>query len=188
LPLFGYLVLLMMMMNLSSHGTQDMYPTLLKRDWHFTAREAGTVTAFTMIGAIIGGVIFGLASDQIGRRAAMMMAFCGALLTVPLAFSHSLVLLVLGGFCMQFMVQGAWGIIPAHISELSPNSVRGFLPGFAYQCGVLIAGSVVYYQAHRAIGSSYSSSMAITASLIFVAAFIVVALGSERRAVHFAAE
>ncbi len=185
LPLFVYLVLLMTMMNFSSHGTQDMYPTLLKRDFGFTARQAGTVTAFTMIGAIAGGVVFGLASDSIGRRRAMLIAFGLAIVTVPLAFSHSIGLIVLGGFLLQFMVQGAWGIIPAHISELSPNSVRGFLPGFAYQCGVLIAGSVVYYQAHRASHSTYASSMAITATLIFVGAIVVVALGTEKRAIQF---
>jgi SHS family lactate transporter-like MFS transporter len=188
LPLFGYLVLLMMMMNLSSHGTQDMYPTLLKRDWHFSARQAGDVAAFTMVGAIFGGVTFGLASDRIGRRNGMLIAFAGALLFVPLAFSHSLGFLVLGGFCLQFMVQGAWGIIPAYISELSPNSVRGFLPGFAYQCGVLIAGSVVYYEAHRAIHSTYTSSLAASASIIFVGAIIVIALGKEKRAIHFEEE
>jgi SHS family lactate transporter-like MFS transporter len=179
LPLFGYLVLLMMMMNLSSHGTQDMYPTLLKRDWHFSARQAGDVAAFTMVGAIFGGVTFGLASDRIGRRNGMLIAFAGA---------HSLGFLVLGGFCLQFMVQGAWGIIPAYISELSPNSVRGFLPGFAYQCGVLIAGSVVYYEAHRAIHSTYTSSLAASASIIFVGAIIVIALGKEKRAIHFEEE
>jgi SHS family lactate transporter-like MFS transporter len=188
LPLFGYLVLLMMMMNLASHGTQDMYPTLLKRDWHFSARQAGDVAAFTMVGAIFGGVTFGLASDRIGRRNGMLIAFAGALLFVPLAFSHSLGFLVLGGFCLQFMVQGAWGIIPAYISELSPNSVRGFLPGFAYQCGVLIAGSVVYYEAHRAIHSTYTSSLAASASIIFVGAIIVIALGKEKRAIHFEEE
>ena len=188
LPLFGYLVLLMMMMNLSSHGTQDMYPTLLKRDWHFGARQTGDIAAFTMVGAIIGGVLFGLASDWIGRRYAMLIAFAGALLTVPLAFSHSLGFLVLGGFCMQFMVQGAWGIIPAHISELSPNSVRGFLPGFAYQCGVLIAGSVVYFETYLAIRWTYAVSMAASASVIFAGAIIVIALGKEKRAVHFAEE
>lgn len=185
LPLFGYLVLLMMMMNFSSHGSQDMYPTLLKRDWNFTPRQVGNITAFTMVGAILGGVVFGLASDRIGRRKAMLIAFSLALLTVPLAFSHSLVLLVFGGFLMQFMVQGAWGIIPAHISELSPNSVRGFLPGFAYQCGVLIAGSVVYYQAHQASHSTYARTMAISATVIFLGAIFIVAVGKEKHAIDF---
>src|ERR1051325_8302958 len=74
------------------------------------------------------------------KRRSMIIALLCALVVIPLwAFSPSLGLLVLGGFLMQFMVQGAWGIIPAHLSELAPDSVRGFLPGFAYQCGVLMA-------------------------------------------------
>jgi MFS transporter, SHS family, lactate transporter len=187
-PLFAYLVLLMTMMNFSSHGTQDLYPTLLKRDFHFSARETANVTAFTMVGAILGGVVFGAVSDRIGRRRAMLVAFAAAIVTVPFAFSSSLPLLVLGGFLMQFMVQGAWGIIPAHISELSPDSVRGFLPGFAYQCGVLIAGTVVYIETHRANQSTYAKSMAPSALLIFVGAIIAVAIGKEKRAIRFGEE
>src|SRR6266576_5501324 len=140
--LFLYLVLLMMMMNFVSHGTQDMYPTLLKRQWGFSPQKVAAVTAVSMVGAIIGGLIFGLLSDRFGRRRTMITALIGAVAVIPLwAFSPSLGLLVAGGFLMQFMVQGAWGVIPAHLSELSPDSVRGFLPGFAYQCGVLLAGS-----------------------------------------------
>ena len=97
-----------------------------------------------MVGAICGGISFGHLSDRIGRRRAMVIALRpGDRSSIPLwAFSPTLGLLVAGAFLMQFMVQGAWGVIPAHITELSPDSVRGFLPGFAYQCGVLIAGSV----------------------------------------------
>jgi MFS transporter, SHS family, lactate transporter len=185
LGLFFYLVLLMTMMNFSSHGTQDMYPTLLKRDWQFTSRQVGDMTALTMIGAIIGGVFFGIASDKIGRRKAMIAAFILAIFTIPLAFSHSLALLIVGGFLLQFMVQGAWGIIPAHISELAPNSVRGFLPGFAYQCGSMIAGGVVYYEAHYAMHVTYARSLATSALLIFVGAIVVIAMGKENHAARF---
>src|SRR5919199_1198331 len=145
---FLYLTLLMTMMNFASHGTQDMYPTFLQRDWGFSPQARSAITAFSMVGAIIGGVLFGLYSDRRGRRRAMILAFVLAILIIPLwAFAPSLALLVAGAFLLQFMVQGAWGVIPAHITELSPDSVRGFLPGFAYQCGVLLASSIVYLEA-----------------------------------------
>lgn len=184
--LFLYLVVLMMMMNFVSHGTQDMYPTLLKRQWGFSPQKIAAVTAFSMVGAIIGGVIFGLLSDRFGRRRSMIAALVGALIVIPLwAFSPSLAFLVAGGFLMQFMVQGAWGVIPAHLSELSPDSVRGFLPGFAYQCGVLLAGTVAYIEALFAQRMTYSKAMALTALTVFVGAIIITALGRERRGVEF---
>jgi len=184
--LFIYLVLLMMMMNFVSHGTQDMYPTLLKRQWKFSPQKVAAVTAFSMVGAIAGGVVFGFLSDRLGRRRSMMAALALALLVIPLwAFSPSLLLLVAGGFLMQFMVQGAWGVIPAHLSELSPDSVRGFLPGFAYQCGVLLAGSVAYIEAVFALRMSYAVAMAATAATVFAGAILITALGRERRGIRF---
>jgi MFS transporter, SHS family, lactate transporter len=184
--LFIYLVLLMMMMNFVSHGTQDMYPTLLKRQWGFSPQKVAAVTALSMIGAIAGGIIFGLLSDRLGRRRSMIAALIGALIVVPLwAFSPSLWLLVLGGFLMQFMVQGAWGVIPAHLTELSPDSVRGFLPGFAYQCGVLLAGSVAYIEALFAQRMTYARAMALTAVTVFVGAIVITALGRERHGIRF---
>jgi SHS family lactate transporter-like MFS transporter len=187
--LFLYLVLLMMMMNFVSHGTQDLYPTLLKRAWHFGPRKVAAVTAFTMVGAIIGGIVFGYLSDRIGRRKSMITALALAMLVIPLwSLSPLLGLLLVGGFIMQFMVQGAWGIIPAHLTELSPDSVRGFLPGFAYQCGVLLAGSVAYIQAIFAARTSYPTTMALTTLTVLIGAVIVTALGREKRGIHFGAD
>jgi SHS family lactate transporter-like MFS transporter len=187
--LFLYLVLLMMMMNFVSHGTQDLYPTLLKRAWHFGPRTVAAVTAFTMVGAISGGLVFGYLSDRIGRRKSMITALVLAMLVIPLwSLSPLLGLLLVGGFIMQFMVQGAWGIIPAHLTELSPDSVRGFLPGFAYQCGVLLAGSVAYIQAVFAARTSYPTTMALTTLTVLIGAVIVTALGRERRGIHFGAD
>ena len=184
--LFLYLVLLMMMMNFVSHGTQDMYPTLLKRQWGFSPQKVAAVTAFSMVGAIAGGILFGLLSDRFGRRRSMIAALVGALAVIPVwAFSPSLGLLVAGGFLMQFMVQGAWGVIPAHLTELSPDSVRGFLPGFAYQCGVLLAGSVAYIEALFAQRMSYATAMALTALTVFTGAVIITALGREKRGIQF---
>src|SRR5436309_2540708 len=165
---FLYLTLLMTMMNFASHGTQDMYPVMLEKDWGFGPQARSAITAFSMVGAIAGGVLFGLLSDRRGRRRSMILALACAILIIPLwAFAPTLALLLAGAFLMQFMVQGAWGVIPAHITELSPDSVRGFLPGFAYQCGVLVAGLVVYVEALFAARISYAWSMALTAVTVF---------------------
>jgi SHS family lactate transporter-like MFS transporter len=184
--LFLYLVVMMAGMNFVSHGTQDMYPTFLQRDWGFTPERRAVLTAISMLGAITGGVLVGMYSDRIGRRRAIVLSLVGAICVVPLwAFAPSLALLVVGAFVMQFMVQGAWGVIPAHITELAPDSVRGFLPGFAYQCGVLIAGSVAYIESAFAARSSYATSMALTAVTVFAFAAIVVGLGREKKGVEF---
>jgi SHS family lactate transporter-like MFS transporter len=184
--LFLYLTALMALMNLVSHGTQDMYPTFLQRDWGFDPRARAAITAVANVGAIIGGVLFGHFSDRIGRRRSIVIALVLAVVTIPLwAFAPSVPLLVLGAFIMQFMVQGAWGVIPVHITELSPDSVRGFLPGFAYQCGVLIASSVAYVEAAFAQHMTYARAMAMTAVTVFVLGAVVAALGRERRGAVF---
>ena len=186
--LFLYLTLLMAGMNFASHGTQDMYPTFLEREWGFSPRSRAALTAFSMVGAISGGIVFGLWSDRIGRRKAIVLALGLAMLMIPLwAFAASLPLLVAGAFLMQFMVQGAWGVIPAHITELSPDSVRGFLPGFAYQCGVLVAGLVVYVEALFAARISYAWSMALTAVTVFGFAAVVAGAGRENPGAAFGA-
>jgi SHS family lactate transporter-like MFS transporter len=141
-----------------------------------------------MAGAILGGTLIGFLSDHFGRRRTMVSAFILAIMCVPLwAYAPSVALLAVGAFLIQFMVQGAWGIIPAHLSELSPDSVRGFLPGFAYQCGVLLAGSVAYVEATLAEHTSYANAMALTASLVFILAAVVVALGREKKGIQFGA-
>jgi len=138
------------------------------------------------VGAIIGGVFIGMVSDRIGRRRAMLFALCSTLLIIPLwAWSPTRALLALGGFLMQFAVQGAWGVIPAHLSELSPNSVRGFLPGFSYQCGALLAGSVAYIEATLSKRMPYANAMALVAALVVIFAAVMTALGPERRGESF---
>lgn len=184
--LFVYLTLLMTAMNFSSHGTQDMYPTFLERYWHFGPAKRSAITAFSMVGALGGGLAVGLLSDRIGRRKSMVLALVGAVLVVPLwAYSPNLAPMLAGAFLMQFMVQGAWGVIPAHLAELSPNSVRGFLPGFAYQCGVLLASSIVYIQAVFATRMSYATAMAATGTIVFIMAAIMTAIGKEKRGITF---
>ena len=186
--LFLYLTLLMALMNAASHGTQDMYPTFLQRDWGMTPRVRSALNGVSAIGAIVGGVAFGYLSDRIGRRRSIVLALFLAVCAIPLwAFAPTIGLLVVGAFLMQFMVQGAWGVIPVHITELAPDSVRGFLPGFAYQCGVLVAGSVVVIETVLSAHMSWAKAMAVSALTVFVLAAVVVALGRERHRVAFGA-
>jgi MFS transporter, SHS family, lactate transporter len=187
--LFLYLTALMMMMNFASHGTQDMYPTFLKEQRGFSPRQVAVIAVIYNLGALLGGILCGLLSDRFGRRRGMMTALLLAMMMVPLwAYAPNTPLLVVGAFLMQFMVQGAWGVIPAHITELSPDSVRGFLPGFAYQCGVLLAGSVAYLEALFAKHLSYATAMAVTALTVFGIGIVVIGLGRERRGLQFGSE
>src|SRR3954467_3706154 len=187
--IFLYLVVLMTMMNFISHGTQDMYPTFLQRDWGFTPQNRAALTAFSMVGAITGGIVFGHISDRIGRRKAIVIALCLAILAIPIwAHAPGIAILVAGAFVMQFMVQGAWGVIPAHITELSPDSVRGFLPGFAYQVGVMLASYVTYIEAVFAEHTTYANSMALPAAAVFALGAIAAWFGRERRGAIFGGE
>jgi MFS transporter, SHS family, lactate transporter len=180
--LFLYLLIFMTMMLFASHGTLDMYPTFLQREWHFSPGRRSAITAFSAVGAILGGVIVGHLSDKWGRRRAVITAFVLGILLIPVwAYAPNQGLLIASAFLMQFMVQGAWGVIPAHLAELSPNSVRAFLPGFAYQSAGTLASSVVYIEAVFAQKTSYATAMALTAFTVFILAGVMAALGRERR-------
>lgn len=184
--LFIYLVILMTFMNFTSHGTQDMYPTFLQRFRGFDPGKRSLISAIASCGALIGGTVFGWYSDYKGRRRAMITALLLGVAVIPLwALSPSTGMLIAGAFLMQFMVQGAWGVIPAHLAELSPDNVRGFLPGFSYQCGVLLGGSIALVQASLAERMSYSTTMAMTAGIVFIGGAIVAGLGKENRAQVF---
>jgi MFS transporter, SHS family, lactate transporter len=180
--LFLYLLIFMTMMLFASHGTLDMYPTFLQREWHFSPGRRSAITAFSAVGAILGGVIVGHLSDKWGRRRAVITAFALGILLIPVwAYAPNQELLIASAFLMQFMVQGAWGVIPAHLAELSPNSVRAFLPGFAYQSAGTLASSVVYVEAVFAQKTTYATAMALTAFTVFILAGIMAAVGRERR-------
>lgn len=184
--LFLYLVVLMTGMNLASHGTQDLYPTFLERHWHLGVRERALITAISMVGAVIGGMVVGWLSDRIGRKKALIFALLAAVLVAPLwAYASQIALLVSGAILIQFFVQGAWGVIPAHLTELSPNSIRGILPGFSYQCGALLSGIAPSLEAFLAKQIGYSNAMAATAITVFVLAAIAVAMGRENKGVEF---
>jgi SHS family lactate transporter-like MFS transporter len=186
---FFRMTILMTAMGLASHGTQDMYPTFLERHWHVGVGMRTVMTSISMIGAIIGGVAVGMYSDRIGRRRAIGLALIGAILAVPLwAFAPSVTLLIVGAFLLQLFVQGAWGVIPAHITELSPDSVRGFLPGFAYQCGILIAGTITTVEAALAERMSYTWAMSVTAVLSFSLAGVAAMLGREQKGIEYGAK
>jgi SHS family lactate transporter-like MFS transporter len=185
LGIFAFLVLLMFAFNSFSHGTQDLYPTFLERNLHFTPQTTGLIVIIYNVGALLGGILFGTWSEKIGRRRAIVIAALLAIPVIPLwAYSHSVPMMALGGFLMQFMVQGAWGVVPAHLNELSPPNVRGTFPGFAYQLGNLLSSRNAVIQAkltERRYGGIYSPVLAWTVLLIAVLVACVTAVGKERR-------
>ena len=145
------------------------------------------MTAISMVGAIFGGTLIGFLSDRIGRRESMMLSLGLGIAVIPLwAYAPTMALLVTGAFLMQFFVQGAWGVIPAHLTELSPDTIRGFLPGFSYQCGVLLASSVAYMEAIFASHVRFGTAMALVAATVFTGAIIVSALALNAAALSLA--
>jgi SHS family lactate transporter-like MFS transporter len=186
--LFLYIVVLMTAFNFFSHGTQDLYPTFLQAQRKLSTHEVSTVVIIANIGAIIGGISFGTLSQRIGRRRAIVLAALLALPIIPLwAFSSSVVLLGLGAFLIQISVQGAWGVIPVHLNELSPDEVRGTFPGFAYQLGNLLASANATLQAGFAAnhGGNYALALAIVAAAAAVAIALLTSIGSEAHNVEF---
>jgi SHS family lactate transporter-like MFS transporter len=188
-PRLFYAVLLMTCFNFFSHGTQDLYPTFLRVQHKF---DAGTVTALTMVlnlGAICGGLAFGGLSEKIGRRRAIVLAALLALPIIPLwAFSTTPLLLGLGAFLIQIAVQGAWGVVPVHLNELSPPAVRGTFPGFTYQIGNLLAAANATLQAGIAEshGNNYALAMASVCGVVAVTLAVVTWFGPEAKGVDFA--
>lgn len=187
--LFAYLVILMMAFNMFSHGSQDLYPTFLKQQLHFDTRTVGVLTVVLNLGAIVGGLFFGAWSESVGRRRAIVVAALLALPMVPLwAYGGSVVLLGIGVFMLQVMVQGAWGVVPVHLNELSPSAVRGTLPGFAYQGGNLLASFTAPFLTYVAQmrNGDYAFAMAVFIACVAVFLAIVTALGPEARGTEFA--
>jgi SHS family lactate transporter-like MFS transporter len=184
--IFSYLVLLMTLMMFLSHGTQDLYPDFLKSAHGFSSGTVSNIAILYNIGAVLGAIIFGYFSERLGRRWSMITALVLALSVIPFwAFGESLLVLTVGAFAMQAGVQGAWGIIPAHLNELSPDSVRGLMPGFAYQLGIVLAArtnSIEYYLRDKL---GYSRALATFEIANILLLIIVVALGSERRGKSF---
>jgi SHS family lactate transporter-like MFS transporter len=182
---FLFLVVLMFAFNAFSHGTQDLYPTFLQKNHQFSPQIVGLIAIVYNIGALLGGILFGTWSERIGRRRAIVIAAILAIPLIPLwAYSNTVPMLALGGFLMQFMVQGAWGVIPAHLNELSPPAVRGTFPGFAYQLGNFLSSRNAVIQAklveHR-YGGSYPPVLAWTVVIVGSMVAIVTWSGREKR-------
>jgi MFS transporter, SHS family, lactate transporter len=173
-----YFTFLMMAMHMCSHGTQDLYPTFLEKEWGLAARQRAALSAISMVGAILGGLFIGWASDRVGRRLAMVGALAGGLLAIPLwAFAGTLPALAIGAVIMQFCVQGAWGVIPAHVAELTSDAVRSTIPGLGYQLGVLLSSSIASVEVALARGHSYAFSMAFTAAAVLCLAAVMTLAG-----------
>lgn len=182
LPRLAYLVVLMACFNAFSHGSQDLYPTFLQVQHHFSTSVTGGIAIIMNVGALTGGVLFGSLSERLGRKRAIMLAAALALPLIPLwALSSTMLALAVGGFLMQLTVQGAWGIVPAHLSELSPPSVRAILPGFAYQLGNLAMSRMSPFQAGAAesLGGNYAVVLAGTIAAVAAALIVVTALGKQ---------
>ena len=182
---FLFLVVLMFAFNSFSHGTQDLYPTFLQKNHQFSPQIVGLIAIVYNIGALLGGILFGTWSERIGRRRTIVIAAILAIPVIPLwAYSNTVPMLALGGFLMQFMVQGAWGVIPAHLNELSPPAVRGTFPGFAYQLGNFLSSRNAVIQAklveHR-YGGSYPPVLAWTVVIVASMVAIVTWSGREKR-------
>jgi len=179
-----YMVVLMMCFNLFSHGTQDLYPTFLVKQHKFAPGTVSWITIVANLGAIAGGLGFGHISERIGRVNAITIAAVSALPTLYLwAFSSTPVLLALGAFIMQVGVQGAWGVVPAHLNELSPGAVRATLPAFVYQAGNFLASYNGPFQAKiaEATGGDYAFALALVAGVVAVAMIVVIRFSPERR-------
>jgi SHS family lactate transporter-like MFS transporter len=183
-----YVVALMTAFNFVSHGTQDLYPTFLQKGLKFDTHTTGILTAIGNLGAIGGGIFFGAWSERLGRRRGIIVAALLSLLVVPLwAFSHTVAMLGLGAFAMQFMIQGAWGVIPVHLNELSPPEARGAFPGYAYQVGNLLASGNAVWQAQiaEARHDNYGVALAAVAVAGALAVAALTLFGPERRDVAF---
>jgi MFS transporter, SHS family, lactate transporter len=184
---FVYLVLMMTAITCLSHGTQDLYPDFLKSVHGFSNIVVSNLAILYNVGAIVGALVIAHFSDHMGRRAAVMLALAISALSIPLwAFGSSIVLLAIGSFVMQFGVQGAFGVIPAHLNELSPNSVRSLFPGVVYQLGVLIGAPavVVEFALRRHFG--YQWALTIFEVCVIFTLFLIFGFGPERKGRDFA--
>jgi len=191
--LFIYAALLMTAFNYMSHGTQDLYPTYLEKQRGFGVSAKSMISIVYATGAISGGAVMGFLSQQWGRRRVIILsAICGMLLIPLWIFAPTTALLIMGGFSIQFMVQGAWGVVPVHLNELSPPEFRGTFPGLAYQLGNFAAAYAAQQQAWLAehFRSSngqpnYAITMALVETVVFLVIILLAAIGREERGKEF---
>lgn len=187
---FVYLVLLMTAFNWMSHGTQDVYPTFLTATTDhgagLSSLTARWIVVIYNIGAIIGGLAFGTLSQRFSRR--YTIVFCAALglPIVPLfAYSRTAAMLCLGSFLMQVFVQGAWGVIPVHLTEMSPDAIRGVYPGVTYQLGNLLAAFNLPIQERLAESHGYPFALAATIVPVLLVVAVLTAIGKDATGIRF---
>lgn len=189
LPTFLFLVLLMTAFMSFSHGTQDVYPTFLAIQARLSPETVGLIGVLYGVGSIAGGFVFGALSEKWGRKRAIVTAALLAIPVIPLyAYGRSAILLGVGAVLMQFMVQGAWGVVPAYLTELSPAPVRATAPGLAYQLGGLVTswnGKAQALAAERY--GSYPNVLAITVIVVALALAGLAQLGKEAKGRDLAA-
>ena len=190
---FIYLVLLMAAFNWMSHGTQDVYPTFLSATHNGGAALSATTAKWIVViynlGAIIGGLTFGSLSQRVGRRYAIVFCAVLGLPIVPLfAYSHTAAMLCLGSFLMQLVVQGAWGVIPAHLTEMSPDAIRGFYPGVTYQLGNLLAAFNLPIQERLAASHGYPFALAATIVPVLIVVATLTLIGKEANGIRFGSQ
>ena len=182
---FVFLAILMFAFNSFSHGTQDLYPTFLQKNHGFSPKIVGLIAIIYNVGALLGGIIFGAWSERIGRRKAIVIASLLAIPCIPLwAYGKGFLTLAIGGFLMQFMVQGAWGVVPAHLNELSPPRVRGTFPGLTYQLGNLLSSRNAVIQAkfaEQSFGGMFAPVLAWTVLVIATLVAFITWVGRERK-------
>ena len=186
---FAYLVLMMTLFMFLSHGTQDLYPHFLKSVHKLSSAHVSYVAIIYNVGAVLGAILFGHLSERAGRRRSIIGALFLSFAVIPAwAFGQSIAVLVIGAFLMQVGVQGAWGIIPAHLNELSHDSVRGLMPGLAYQLGILIAAPTnnIEYALRDKLGFQWALAVFETVTIVLLA--IVVAMGTEKKGRSFLRE
>lgn len=178
-----YAILLMTCFNFFSHGTQDVYPTFLEKQHHFEPHVVSIIAICYSIASIIGGIFFGSLSAKIGRRKAIIIAALLSLPAIPLwAFASGSIMLGIGAFFMQFMVQGAWGVVPVYLNELMPENTRAVLPGFIYQLGNLLASVNLTLQVYIAnqTGGNYGIALAVVAGSAAIAITLFMFFSSDR--------
>jgi MFS transporter, SHS family, lactate transporter len=179
-----YSIVLLMVFNLFSHGTQDLYPTFLQKQLKLDPPTVSWIVVVANLGAIAGGLSFGFLSERIGRVNAITIAALIALPALPLwAYSTTPLWLAVGAFVMQIAVQGAWGVVPAHLNELSPGAVRATLPAFIYQAGNFLASYNGPLQAKiaEANGGNYGFALALVGGCVAVALIIIIRFSPEKR-------
>jgi SHS family lactate transporter-like MFS transporter len=179
-----FAVFLMTAFNFLSHGTQDLYPSFLESVHHLSPREVGTIAVLYNVGAILGGMTLSTLSERIGRRKAIFMAAVLALCCTPFwGSAHGTLVIAVGAFLMQFFVQGAWGVVPVYLNEISPSAIRGVFPGLVYQFGNLLASANATIQSAFSVrlGGRLDIALMAVAGLSAILIALLIMAGPERR-------